>query len=78
MGISATYDNETPKRIFNEDDSIDIVNVINPYLDGLDEITLVRRVKHPICVGIPEIKTGNKPIDNGNYIFKNESEKNAF
>lgn len=78
MGISATSERKTPKLIYNADDTTENVEIINPYLDGLAEITLVRRVKHPICKGIPEIKTGNKPIDNGNYIFKDEAEKDAF
>lgn len=78
IGISGTSENKTPKHIYNADGTIENVDIINPYLDGLAEITLVRRVRHPICKGIPEIKTGNKPIDGGYYIFKNEEDKDAF
>lgn len=75
IGFQAFKDN-LPKRIYAVDGSVESVNILNPYLDGIPEITLVGRRKHPVS-DVPEISTGNKPIDKGNYLFK-EAEKDAF
>ena len=48
---------------------------INPYLVDAPDVVLPRRNK-PIC-DVPEIGIGNKPIDNGNYLFSTE-ERDAF
>lgn len=48
---------------------------INPYLVDAPNVTLSNRNK-PIC-NVPEIGIGNKPIDDGNYLFT-EEEKNEF
>jgi len=48
---------------------------INPYLVDAPDIVLNNR-NIPIC-SAPEIGIGNKPIDDGNYLFTDE-EKNAF
>ncbi len=48
---------------------------INPYLVDAPDVVLPRRNK-PIC-DVPEIGIGNKPIDDGNYLFTSE-EKEAF
>ncbi|GAB4212604.1 MAG: N-6 DNA methylase [Rhodoferax sp.] len=48
---------------------------INPYLVDAPDVVLPRRSK-PIC-DVPEIGIGNKPIDDGNYLFTTE-EKLAF
>lgn len=51
------------------------VNNINPYLvDALDVVLSNRST--PICA-VPEIGIGNKPIDDGNYLFT-EDEKAEF
>jgi type II restriction/modification system DNA methylase subunit YeeA len=51
------------------------VKNVNPYLvEGKDEF-VVRR-KTPIC-GVPELIYGNKPTDEGNFLFTPE-EKDAF
>jgi hypothetical protein len=51
------------------------VNNINPYLvDALDVVLSNRST--PICA-VPEIGIGNKPIDDGNYLFT-EEEKADF
>ena len=68
------------KRIFDyetvQSDPHEIrANNINPYLVDGPDIVLVRRNK-PIC-SVPEMRTGNKPIDDGNYLFTPE-EKLAF
>jgi hypothetical protein len=48
---------------------------INPYLVDGPDVVLPRR-SSPIC-NVPEIGIGNKPIDDGNYLFTTE-EKLAF
>jgi hypothetical protein len=48
---------------------------INPYLVDAPDVVLPRR-STPIC-DVPEIGIGNKPIDDGNYLFSTE-ERYAF
>ncbi len=48
---------------------------INPYLVDAPDVVLTRR-STPIC-NVPEMQSGNKPIDDGNYLFTPE-EKEAF
>ncbi|MDD5335318.1 MAG: class I SAM-dependent DNA methyltransferase [Rhodoferax sp.] len=48
---------------------------INPYLVDAPDVVLPRR-SSPIC-NVPEIGIGNKPIDDGNYLFTRD-EKLAF
>ena len=48
---------------------------INPYLVDAPDVVLPRR-SSPICP-VPEIGIGNKPIDDGNYLFTTE-ERDAF
>jgi len=43
---------------------------INPYLVDAPDVVLPRRSR-PIC-DVPEIGIGNKPIDDGNYLFTND------
>ena len=50
-------------------------NNINPYLIDAKSILIPNRSK-PIC-RVSEIATGNKPIDDGKYIFSDE-ERNNF
>jgi len=46
------------------------VRNINPYLVDAPDVMLERR-NSPICA-VPEMKSGNKPIDDGNYLFTPE------
>ncbi len=48
---------------------------INPYLVDAPDVVLPRR-SQPICA-VPEIGIGNKPIDDGNYLFSTQ-ERDAF
>jgi len=48
---------------------------INPYLVDAPDVVLPRR-SQPIC-DVPEIGIGNKPIDDGNYLFSTE-ERDEF
>jgi hypothetical protein len=60
------------KTIYQYDDirgeplALPVAN-INPYLVDAPDVVLPRRSK-PIC-DVPEMGTGNKPIDDGNYLF---------
>lgn len=74
IGFQAFHSDEL-KTIYN-DDIPEKVSLINPYLDGLPEITFIHRRNSPLC-NVPSIGIGNKPIDDGNYLFK-KSEKDAF
>ena len=49
---------------------------INPYLADAPDVALQRRGS-PLCADAPEMGIGNKPIDNGNYLFTPE-ERDAF
>ena len=63
----------TQKYLFEYDDirgephPVKVAN-INPYLVDAPDVILQRR-SHPIS-NVPEIGIGNKPIDDGNYLFK--------
>lgn len=55
------------------DPHISKVNNINPYLvDGPD--TMPQKRSKPLC-DVPEIGIGNKPVDDGNYLFTPERKK---
>lgn len=68
------------KRLFEYQDikgepsTISVTNIA-PYLVEGGDVTIQNRPK-PLC-DIPEIGIGNKPIDDGNYLFTSE-EKDAF
>jgi len=68
------------RMIFEYDDirgephAISVRN-INPYLVDAPDVTLPSRSR-PIC-DVPEIGIGNKPIDDGNYLFTT-AERDAF
>ncbi|OPZ92082.1 MAG: hypothetical protein BWY75_00024 [bacterium ADurb.Bin425] len=76
------FEKGTPKKrtIFEYDDlrgepqAIEAKN-INPYLIDADDIVLSRR-SEPLCA-VPRLAIGNKPVDDGNYLFTTE-EKAAF
>jgi hypothetical protein len=48
---------------------------INPYLVDAPDVVLPRR-SQPICA-VPQMQSGNKPIDDGNYLFTT-AERDAF
>lgn len=61
--------NNAPKRLF-DNGVTKIVKNINGYLVEADDVFIESRTK-PICK-VPEIGIGNKPIDDGNYLFTKE------
>ena len=71
--------NSKIKKIFTVDSSGAVIygdaNNINPYLIDYKNIYLPNKTE-PLCK-VPEITTGNKPIDDGHYIF-DDIEKDAF
>lgn len=66
--------NKKPRQLYNLD-HMQVVNNINGYLIDADNIFVESRNK-PLC-DVPDIGIGNKPIDDGNYLFT-EEEKEAF
>ena len=62
------------RRIFEGNKVVEAENV-NGYLIEGDNVCVESR-QHPIC-DVPEIGIGNKPIDGGFYLFKDD-EKEAF
>lgn len=62
------------RRVF-EGSSLSIARNINGYLIDGDNVFIESR-QHPIC-DVPEIGIGNKPIDGGFYLFK-DNEKEEF
>ena len=46
------------------------VDFINAYLNNAPSVFIDNR-SHPLC-NVPEARSGNKPIDNGNYLFSKE------
>jgi hypothetical protein len=65
--------NKNNKRIYDyQGEKVTVSNVhnIGPYLVEGSDRALVNRQK-PLC-DVPEIGIGNKPIDNGNYLFTPE------
>ncbi len=73
IGFS-TAPNNKQKVIYNDNRLLKVKN-INGYLIDADNIFIESRNK-PIC-DVPEIGIGNKPIDNGNYLFT-ENERDEF
>ena len=67
--------NITEKRIFDNGKE-KIVKNINGYLIEADNV-VIENSNVPICKNISHMKSGNKPIDNGNYLFT-EDEMKAF
>ena len=58
------------KRIFEDHDrktTVTTAKNISPYLVDAPDLAVVNRQK-PLC-SVPEIGIGNKPIDDGNYLF---------
>lgn len=65
VGFSSAPNNKD--KIIYSLDRYQIVKNINAYLIDADNVFIESRNK-PICA-VPEIGIGNKPIDNGNYLF---------
>ncbi len=68
VGFSASP-SDKPKKLYNGD-RYRMVGHINAYLSDADDVFIESRSK-PLC-DVPEIGIGNKPIDNGNYLFEKE------
>ena len=71
VGFSVT-DNSKPKIIYSDENS-QIVQHINAYLVDAEDIFVESR-NNPIC-DVPSIGIGNKPIDDGNYLFTEDEMK---
>ena len=64
--VGFSYQKET-SFLFDESGRADNVSQINPYLIDAPAVLIESR-NHPLC-NVPEIGIGNKPIDDGNYLF---------
>ena len=64
--IGLSFDDVNDKFIIENDEKIS-VDIINPYLSNYKNIFITAR-KYPIS-DVPELKMGNQPIDDGNYLF---------
>ncbi len=73
VGFSKSKD-ESKRRIFDGTSIVEAKNINGYLIDGEDVFAESRQ--HPIC-DVPEIGIGNKPIDGGFYLFKDD-EKEAF
>ena len=65
----------TIKKIFSDKGTIVAKNINGYLIDG--ESVFIENHSTPICSGVPEARSGNKPIDGGNYLFTDE-EKDEF
>lgn len=65
--------NHIAKVLFSEDGTETTPSNINPYLEDAPNYFIFSR-KEPLCPA-PKMKSGNKPIDNGNYLFTLEEMK---
>ncbi len=63
-----------PKYIYNTEDLPRKVEKISPYIREEDSI-LVASAPSPIC-DVPTPSIGNKPIDDGNFLFRPEEKEN--
>ncbi|MGI6173267.1 MAG: DNA methyltransferase [Christensenellales bacterium] len=63
------------RKVIYDNGRLQYVSNINAYLIDADNVFVESRSK-PIC-DVPEIGIGNKPIDDGNYLFT-EEEMHAF
>ena len=66
IGFSCKADKKN-RSLYDENGNCQSVKNINSYLINADNILIESRSK-PLCA-VPEIGIGNKPIDNGNYLF---------
>ena len=73
VGFSTNNQNQK-RRIYDGDRVVEASNINGYLIDG--ENVFVESRQHPLCE-VPEIGIGNKPIDGGFYLFKDE-EKEAF
>lgn len=73
VGFSTCH-SERKRRIYDGMTTIEASNINGYLIDG--ENVFVESRPHPIC-NVPEIGIGNKPIDGGFYLFK-EDEKEEF
>ena len=70
IGFSACEDAYKDKILYPSEKQYIVAKNINPYLVDAENIFVESRQK-PLC-DVPEIGIGNKPIDDGNYLFTKE------
>lgn len=70
VGFSSKFKEINQKVIYENDGTIEKAKNINGYLVNANNIYVNSRTK-PLC-NVPDIGIGNKPIDDGNYLFTKE------
>ena len=71
VGFSTCH-SERQRRIFDGEKIIPASNINGYLIDG--ENVFVESRQHPLC-NVPEIGIGNKPIDGGFYLFKDDEKE---
>ncbi len=74
VGFSCDNETNKEKRIFNSDGAIIIAKNINGYLIDSKDI-FIENSSTPLCKIAPMARSGNKPIDGGNYLFSEDEMK---
>ena len=69
IGFGKSGQSRSTKKIYDANEG-KVVSQINQYLIDAPKVIIKSRTK-PIC-DVPEIGIGNKPIDDGNYLFSKE------
>ena len=59
------------KKLFTNGNAVQKAENINSYLMPAENV-FIENQKHPISKGVPEARSGNKPIDGGFYLFTAE------
>ena len=72
--VGFSFENKKEKTIY-EGDKYLLVDNINGYLMNAENI-FVENQNKTICKGVPQARSGNKPIDDGNYLFTKEEYEN--
>ena len=73
--VGFSYQKQSENLLFLNETQVSKCKNINGYLVDAENVFIESRTK-PLC-NVPEIGIGNKPIDDGNYLFK-ESEMKEF
>lgn len=68
--VGFSFSNNPHKYIFDGSSRQEATH-INAYLADADDVFIYNR-SVPICANVPEARSGNKPIDGGNYLFTRE------
>lgn len=69
--IEFSLKDKTPKIIYDESNQAIKVKHINSYLLDSPNVFISNRTK-PVSINAPEARSGNQPIDDGNFLFEKD------